>query len=393
LSYQWKKDGANVTGATAATYAITSASSTNAGNYTCLVTGGCGSVTSNAAALTVNTATTVSNPSNQTVAYGSQAVFNVTASGTGPFTYQWKHGTVSVGANSNTLTISSASGSDAGSYTCMVTGACGGAVASNAATLTVQCTVTFSSPGAFQAANPSTITVNTGASVGTLPTPPIKNNVDFSYWQTSSNTAFTATSPVNQNMTITAVWKTILDNDGNQYNTITIGNLTWLATNLKTTSLPNKILGQGYSGSTDPAYDWFYSDPANGSIYGALYNWAAATSPNIAPPGWHVATLADWNNLINSFPDTATAMNAIKESGTTHWQSPNPATNSTNFTALPGGFMVSGMSRDLQLDGNWWTTTPYDNGSNGYSIYIGNSMSVSSSSTTVMFLSIRCVRN
>jgi uncharacterized protein (TIGR02145 family)/uncharacterized repeat protein (TIGR02543 family) len=257
----------------------------------------------------------------------------------------------------------------------------------------IQCTVTFSSPGALSQANPSTITVNAGATVGTLPNPPITNNYDFSYWKTSDNTAFTATTPVNQNMTVTAVWKPILDNDGNQYNTVTIGNLTWLATNLKTISLPHQQLLQGYtSETTGPAYAWYLDDPANGSIYGALYNWAAATNPDITPTGWHVATLDDWNNLINNFPDTATAMSAIKESGTTHWMSPNPATNASNFSALPGGFMVSGMSHNLQYEGDWWTTTPYGS-ENGYSIYIGNSMSVSSSSTSVMFLSIRCVRN
>jgi uncharacterized protein (TIGR02145 family)/uncharacterized repeat protein (TIGR02543 family) len=334
--------------------------------------------------LTITTGTggtiTTPNSSPVTVNYGAATSIVAAASNSGYAFVNW------------TVTTGTAAITNATSLSTTVTLSSGNATVM-ANFNQVQYTVTFSSSGAFQAANPATITVNAGSSVGTLPTPPIKNNYDFSYWQTSSNTAFAANTPVTQNMTVTAVWKPILDNDGNQYNTVTIGKLTWLATNLKTTTLTNQILSQGYSGNTLPAYDWYYSDPANGAIYGALYNWAAATNPNIAPSGWHVATLDDWNKLINSFPDTATAMNAIKESGTTHWLSPNPANNSSAFSALPGGFIVSGMSHDLQLDGNWWTTTPFDNGSNGYSIYIGNSMSVSSSSTTAMFLSLRCVRN
>ncbi len=52
--YQWKKDGADIPGANAATLSITSASSANAGNYSVVVTNIVGSATSSAATLTVN---------------------------------------------------------------------------------------------------------------------------------------------------------------------------------------------------------------------------------------------------------------------------------------------------------------------------------------------------
>jgi hypothetical protein len=53
-SYQWKKDGASIPGATTATYTLTSFTSAMAGKYSCDVTNSCGTVTSDAASLTVS---------------------------------------------------------------------------------------------------------------------------------------------------------------------------------------------------------------------------------------------------------------------------------------------------------------------------------------------------
>lgn len=55
--YQWKKDGEeNIPDATTATYTKEGATTADAGSYTCVVTGAGGSVTSNAATVTVNPA-------------------------------------------------------------------------------------------------------------------------------------------------------------------------------------------------------------------------------------------------------------------------------------------------------------------------------------------------
>ena len=56
LTYQWKKDGTDVAGATTATYAVSATSSSSAGSYTVVVSNFLGSVTSSAATLTVNAA-------------------------------------------------------------------------------------------------------------------------------------------------------------------------------------------------------------------------------------------------------------------------------------------------------------------------------------------------
>jgi hypothetical protein len=144
LTYQWQKSGANISGATSATYSIASVASGDAANYTCIVTGGCGSVTSNAAALTINTATSITTqPSPQSACIGAAASFTVAATGAGALTYQWqKSGANISGATSPTYSIASVASSNAGNYACIVTGSCG-SVTSNAVALTIKTPVTI----------------------------------------------------------------------------------------------------------------------------------------------------------------------------------------------------------------------------------------------------------
>ena len=65
-TYQWKLNGSNISGATSASYTITSATGANAGSYTCVATNAAGTATSTAAIVNViNTATITSlTPSN-----------------------------------------------------------------------------------------------------------------------------------------------------------------------------------------------------------------------------------------------------------------------------------------------------------------------------------------
>ncbi|MDO8317031.1 MAG: HYR domain-containing protein, partial [Flavobacterium sp.] len=65
LSYQWRKGAANITNATAATLSLTSVSSADVANYSCVVTGTCGSATSSAVALNTDaTLPTITAPAN-----------------------------------------------------------------------------------------------------------------------------------------------------------------------------------------------------------------------------------------------------------------------------------------------------------------------------------------
>ncbi len=138
LSYQWRKNGNPITGATNASFTISSVSAADAGNYSVVVTGACGSATSANAALSLNAATVINtSPAAQTVCAGAGAGFTVNATGTGVLSYQWKkNGSNISGANAATFSIGAVTAGDAGSYTVEVTSTCG-PVLSAAAVLTV----------------------------------------------------------------------------------------------------------------------------------------------------------------------------------------------------------------------------------------------------------------
>ncbi|MFA5343012.1 MAG: Ig-like domain-containing protein [Kiritimatiellia bacterium] len=107
LSYQWRKNGVNITDATAATYTIPVAVfGDNGAVYSVAMSNAFGGVTSAGATLTVNSAPEIAvQPVNQTVLAGQTATFSVTANGTAPLNYQWfKNGTNIAGATAATYT-------------------------------------------------------------------------------------------------------------------------------------------------------------------------------------------------------------------------------------------------------------------------------------------------
>ena len=143
LSYQWQKNGAAISGATSASYTTpATTASDNGAQFTVTVSNSVGSVTSNAATLTVNPApvapSITTQPASQTVTAGQKATFSVTASGTAPLSYQWqKNGTAISGATSSAYTTLATTASDNGALFTVVVSNSVGTVTSNAATLTV----------------------------------------------------------------------------------------------------------------------------------------------------------------------------------------------------------------------------------------------------------------
>ncbi|ATC63731.1 hypothetical protein CMV30_07065 [Nibricoccus aquaticus] len=132
LTYQWKKDGADIGGATGATYTIASTVTGDSGSYTVVVTNSVNSATSNAAVLTVNSGagsapTITTQPMSRNIVAGSDVTLTVAATGTGPFTYQWKKDSTDIsGATGASLVLANLSPSDSGNYTVVVTNAGGG---------------------------------------------------------------------------------------------------------------------------------------------------------------------------------------------------------------------------------------------------------------------------
>jgi hypothetical protein len=137
-TYQWQKNGVNISGATSATLSLTNVQTANVGSYLAIATNSSGVTSSNAATLTVNNPPSITTqPSSQTVTAGSNVTFTVVAAGTPMLTYQWKkNGTNISGATSASLILTNVQTTNNGSYTVVVTNAVGSATSSTA-TLTV----------------------------------------------------------------------------------------------------------------------------------------------------------------------------------------------------------------------------------------------------------------
>ncbi len=164
LSYQWRRNGAPIGGATGATYAIGAAQSSQAGSYDCLVSSTCSSVLSNAAALVVNTAPQITlQPLSVAPCVGLPAQFTVAASATPAPTFQWRKGGAPIaGATAATLDIVSANTASVGSYDCVVTNSCG-------STTSAPALLTLGSPVACVAGGPGGAWPSSGAANGAWP--------------------------------------------------------------------------------------------------------------------------------------------------------------------------------------------------------------------------------
>lgn len=139
LTYQWRKGGSPISGATSSTYTIATLAGADAGNYDVVVSGTCSPpATSNVAVLAVHSPPQISaHPAAVTTCMGQPASFSVTASG-GGLTYQWrKNGQAIVNATASTYSISAVTPGDAGTYDVIVAGTCAPLATSNTAALTV----------------------------------------------------------------------------------------------------------------------------------------------------------------------------------------------------------------------------------------------------------------
>jgi uncharacterized protein (TIGR02145 family) len=164
--------------------------------------------------------------------------------------------------------------------------------------------------------------------------------------------------------------------NGKSYNTILIGTQCWMKENL---NLGIRINGSGNQSNNSIYEKYCYSDlESNCDIYGGLYQWAEmvlylngatnttnwSPSPTgnvqgICPTGWHLPSNGEWNTLSNFLGGGAIAGGKMKESGFSHWVSPNTgATNSSGFTGLPGGDRYVGSFVNIGSYAFFWSLTP-----------------------------------
>jgi uncharacterized protein (TIGR02145 family) len=167
--------------------------------------------------------------------------------------------------------------------------------------------------------------------------------------------------------------------DGKVYNTVSIGIQCWLAQNLNTgvrlshnttNQLNNGVIEKYCMGEVE----------SNCTIYGGLYQWdelmnyTASSNANpsgrqgICLNGWHIPSDDEWCELENFLDATVSCIGEhisgtdaggkLKETGTVHWDAPNTgATNSSGFTALPGGTVLGILVGGFQSTAYFSTTS------------------------------------
>jgi uncharacterized protein (TIGR02145 family) len=206
--------------------------------------------------------------------------------------------------------------------------------------------------------------------------------------------------------------QTSLTYDGRTYDLVEIGGQCWFADNLATDQyrngdlIPTGLNNTTWQNTTTGAYTIYNNDPANDATYGKLYNWyTTVDTRGLCPTGWHVATDCEWMYLEGSLgmslgDQETTGYRGTNVGGalkaTINWNSPNTsATNSSGFTAFPGGYRyANGSYYNVGIGGIWWSSTEsssnlawyrslYYSGSNVYRISIANQSG----------FSVRCVRD
>ncbi|MFZ4455783.1 MAG: fibrobacter succinogenes major paralogous domain-containing protein [Bacteroidales bacterium] len=198
------------------------------------------------------------------------------------------------------------------------------------------------------------------------------------------------------------------DLNGNTYKTIKIGSQIWMAENLRTTKLsdgsdiPQITNSYEWAGLTTSACCTYMNTQINDSIItnGRLYNWFCVDGVvNIAPPGWHVPTDFEWETLRTQLGSLETGGGKLKETGFTHWATPNEgANNHSGFTSIASGARSNmGFFMGIHIEDVFWSSSQkYINYSdNGAYWYLSNNVAgFNNSYTNKQFgFSVRLVKD
>jgi uncharacterized protein (TIGR02145 family) len=182
---------------------------------------------------------------------------------------------------------------------------------------------------------------------------------------------------------------TVTDASGNTYNVVKIGEQCWMQENLATVqysngdSIARPVTGGNWQNTTEGALRPYNNDMSNVPIYGYHYNFLAVEDPrNVCPTGWHVPSLAEWDQLDLFLGGPAPIANVGGQmrttgdnvAGTGLWNAPNDgATNSSGFSGLPGGFLlINAASLSQGASGRWWSSDVNSTGSSGQGRSLSN---------------------
>lgn len=145
----------------------------------------------------------------------------------------------------------------------------------------------------------------------------------------------------------------VADAEGNLYGTVLIGDQVWMTENLRVlkyndnSDIPNITENSEWIGQTEGAYCWYENDISYKTTIGALYNWYAVGTGKLCPVGWHVPTNEEFNTLelfLGMDPESIDVWDwrgtdqGSQLKSTTGWKAGENGTNSSGFSAIPGGY-------------------------------------------------------
>ena len=232
-----------------------------------------------------------------------------------------------------------------------------------------------------------------------------------------------------------------IDYDGNRYEIAEIGEQVWMTENLRVTHYPDgtEIPNISDAGAwallsaSDEAMSYYDNSLEIAETYGAVYTWSAAVKgtsgcngedcssasgalcnepvQGVCPDGWHIPTHYEWIVLLrqvealnDDFPCDESSFGYfggdagghLKFAGTGFWDDPNfGATNSSGFSALPGGKRDGdGSFSEMGRMALFWSSTVHG-GSNalGYNLYFDHSLVQIASDPSRTGRSVRCVKD
>jgi uncharacterized protein (TIGR02145 family) len=192
--------------------------------------------------------------------------------------------------------------------------------------------------------------------------------------------------------------------DAPAYPTLSVCGQQWMDKNLDVTSYRNgdpipyvPNMAQ-WATLTTGAWCYFNNNPNHSPAHwGKLYNWHAVNDPRgLAPAGWHIATGADWQSLINCLGDLAASGPAMKVTGALEWGNGNGAsTNSSGFSALPAGSRQSNGTFPFVGPSTYFWRAEQHSATNGFAFSLTNlstALGVVSVDKNYAF-SVRCVKD
>ena len=322
FTYQWKKGGTNIAGATSISYVLANVTISDAAAYTVEVSNSLGSSLSNIATLSVvNPPVFTLQPVATNASVGQSFTLSSLATGDSPPTYQWFKNNVAIsGATSATYTVSSAVLADAGTYKVSASNTVSGTLVSTDSNAVAVTVIEVLVPPTFTT-QPVAATVNltqsftlSALATGT-PTPTYQWYKDNVAITGATSTSYTVSSAVSANG---GDYKVVATNTLNgasssvDSNIVTVTVVRTLAAPIFTAQ-PSSVtidLNQSFTlsglatGTPTPTYQWYKDDVIITGATSRSYTVSVAAS---ADSGAYKLRATSTIDGVSSFTDSNTA--------------------------------------------------------------------------------------